>query len=54
MKKQAIVALWVNQIQSKRNNFCDVPVKLQDEVRQMLVQMNLIFENVEEQKLGER
>lgn len=54
MKKEAIVALWVNQIQNKRNNFCDVPLKLQDEVYQILVQMDLNFENIEKQKLGER
>lgn len=45
MNKKAVVALWVNEILNKRKNFGDVPAKLREEVRTILVQVGFPLGN---------
>ena len=53
MSKEAVAALWANQILNKRKNFCDVPVKLKEEVCCILTQKGFVFEDIEQQKVGD-
>ncbi len=49
MNKEAVAAIWANEILNNRKDFRDVPVKLQQEVHAILERLGFTF-----QKAGDK